>query len=60
MMFGVWFLHPLALSQKMTLPEIECFDVNPKKYEMVEDMAELTYLNDATVCVHHHQNQQQD
>ena len=31
------------------MPEIECFDVNPKKYEMVEDMAELTYLNDATV-----------
>jgi hypothetical protein len=27
----------------------QCFPVNPPKFEKVEDMADLTYLNDAAV-----------
>jgi len=32
-----------------TFKKDQCFPVNPPKFEKVEDMADLTYLNDAAV-----------
>ena len=32
-----------------TVKRDDCLQMNPPKYEKTEDMADLTYLNDATV-----------
>jgi myosin protein heavy chain len=33
----------------LTVPESETFPVNPKKFDKVSDMAELTYLSEPSV-----------
>ncbi len=35
--------------QTFTVPEAETQAVNPKKFDKVSDMAELTYLNEPSV-----------
>lgn len=39
----------LLTEQEKTLKKENIFPVNPPKFEKVEDMADLTYLNDASV-----------
>ena len=33
----------------MIVKKTQCMEMNPPKYEKCEDMADMTYLNDATV-----------
>ena len=35
--------------KKKTVKVEDCLEMNPPKYEKCDDMADLTYLNDATV-----------
>lgn len=37
------------LFQAATFEADKCYQMNPPKFEKIEDMASLTYLNDATV-----------
>ena len=39
----------IFFKQQVTVKEEDLQQMNPPKYEKCEDMADLTYLNDATV-----------
>lgn len=38
-----------CIEQEKTLKKEQVFQVNPPKFEKVEDMADMTFLNDAAV-----------
>lgn len=46
---GALLNPPLLSEQEKTMKKDQVYQVNPPKFERVEDMADLTYLNDAAV-----------